>query len=367
MFNCVYVLGYPLAALAMLAAGRRLGLGWPAAAVAGILFAFVPYHALRNQQHLFLGTYFPIPFMVTVLVELTQGQLPFFPADALGRRRFRLADWGTIRAVLIAGMFGMANPYYGYFALLLLVVIALANLLARRRWPGLLSAGFVAGLLGASMAVNTLPSLIYQFHHGRNVLGHARMRKEAEYYALKFTHLVLPAPHHLSDSGKAVERFYHAELRPLENENRSAALGSIGAVGFVALLLTLLAPRPIGSARQTALARLNLAAFLIGTAGGVGVLVNLAFSQFRCYSRICMFIACFALLAVAGWLDAGLGRLRRWSHFSAALAASAALVAFGIWDGPRGGFARIRPPQLRNGRLTPRSCRPWKSGCRRKA
>src|SRR5439155_802708 len=79
VLNLLYVLSYPLAALAMLIAARWLGVSWPAASAAGVLFAFLPFHALRGVGHLFLATYFPLPLIVPVVVEVATGRLPFFP------------------------------------------------------------------------------------------------------------------------------------------------------------------------------------------------------------------------------------------------------------------------------------------------
>ncbi|MFL5339597.1 MAG: hypothetical protein ACJ8F7_05455 [Gemmataceae bacterium] len=332
VFNLVYVLSFPLAALAMLVAGRRLGLGWPAAIAAAVLFAFIPYHAMRGQRHLFLATYFPVPLTVTVLVELAMGGLPFFPETEPGPVRFRVWDRDALWAVLIILLTGMTNPYYGFFTLLLLLVAGLVDALTRRRWPGLISAMILFGILAAAITANCLPSIVYQWGHGTNVRAHLRGREEPELYGLKLSHLVLPTADHRSDYGRSVERFYHAEFRPLENENRFAALGAVAAAGFVALLIAVLVQRRF-SARTVALARLNLAAYLIGVLGGGGVLISLAYAQFRAYNRISIFIGCFALLTVAGWIDVGLKRPGRPAARAVALALLTMLVAFGVWDG----------------------------------
>ena len=135
VFNLVYLLTYPLTALAMLYAARRLALGWTAAVAAGVLFAFLPYHALRGQHHLFLTTFFPVPFLVTVVVEIAMGRLPFFPEGDDGRTRFCLTDGRTVWAAVTALVCGAANPYYGFFALLLLPVAGLGSDRWRRRRP----------------------------------------------------------------------------------------------------------------------------------------------------------------------------------------------------------------------------------------
>ena len=174
---------------------------------------------------------------------------------------------------------------------------------------------------------------VYLARHGPNPTAHARSAEEAELYCLKFTQLLLPAPEHRSEWGRWLRAAYRPDNRPLENENTSAALGAVGAAGFLGLLVVLLVPRPTRPPRVTALAQMNLAAFLFGSFGGAGVLVNVVFSQFRCYNRMSIFIGCLALLAVGGWFDALLTRLRRGPWFGPALLAVAGLVVLGVYDG----------------------------------
>ena len=91
-----------------------------------------------------------------------------------------------------------------------------------------------------------------------------------------------------------------------------AALGLIGAAGFVLLLLHLLTGNRILPAipALVTLARGNLVALLFGVSGGVGALVALLVTpQFRALNRISVFIAFFSIAAVVAAIDRGVGRL----------------------------------------------------------
>ena len=340
VFNLFYVLTYPLAALAMLYAARRLALGRIASMAAAVLFAFLPYHALRGQTHLFLSSYFMIPLMTLLLVEIAMGQLPFFQKGESGHMQFRIANGHSARAAIVAALFGATNPYYSYFGLLLLPVAGAVDAWTHRRRQGLFSAAMIGLFVVISVLFNTLPSLLYQYRHGGNPAARQRKTWEAEAYGLKITHLLLPAPAHQSEAVLEFrERIYDPANHQFENENTTAALGAIAAAGFLGLLGRLLVPRP--STRSTVLAQLNIATVLLTTIGGFGAFINLVFAQFRCYNRMSVFIGCFALLAVAGWIDAGLSHLdRRRFTWWLALAVTASLVAFGIWDGAT---TRIQP------------------------
>src|SRR5205085_11510625 len=120
----------------------------------------------------------------------------------------RLAERRTIRAVVVALVLGTSNPYWAFCALLLLLVAGAVDLLARRRLWGVLSAGLVAAILVASVTVNTLPSLVYRSHHGPNARAHFRLPQEADAYALKISHLLLPTPYHRSEWGEKIRNYY---------------------------------------------------------------------------------------------------------------------------------------------------------------
>src|SRR5262249_14105206 len=121
---------------------------------------------------------------------------------------------------------------------------------------------------------------------------------------------------------------------PLVNENQSAAMGVAGAAGFLFLLgrLIFLSRKP-GSTLD-GLSVLCVCGGLLGTVGGLGaVLAWAAGPWIRGYNRISVFVACFALLAVALLVQ------RAWARWAvtprrrlAFLAALAALLGLGLLD-----------------------------------
>ena len=64
VFNAFFLVCFPLIAVVSYAVLRDLGAAPVAALVAGVLFAFLPYHLLRHQGHLFLTSYYAIPLGV---------------------------------------------------------------------------------------------------------------------------------------------------------------------------------------------------------------------------------------------------------------------------------------------------------------
>jgi len=111
VFNAFFLLCFPLIAVVAYAVLRDLGAARAPALVAGVLFAFLPYHMIRGQQHLFLTSYYEIALAVWLVAIVAEGGSP------IGR-----APRG--RALLVVGaclVVGAGASYYAIFALLVLL------------------------------------------------------------------------------------------------------------------------------------------------------------------------------------------------------------------------------------------------------
>jgi phosphoglycerol transferase len=118
---------------------------------------------------------------------------------------------------------------------------------------------------------------------------------------LKLTQLLLPIGGHRWEKFAALK--YRYNLGPLINENDTSSLGIVGSIGFLVLIGAIFSRRKLPALIE-ALSSLNIAAFLLGTVGGLGVLFALLVSpQIRAYTRISPFIAFFSFIVVAWLLD----------------------------------------------------------------
>src|SRR5207253_5511652 len=68
-FNVFFLLTFPLTAVIALFVLRRFAVSYGPALIASLLYAFLPYHLLRNCQ-LFFAAYYLVPLMVLVIVWL---------------------------------------------------------------------------------------------------------------------------------------------------------------------------------------------------------------------------------------------------------------------------------------------------------
>jgi phosphoglycerol transferase len=157
--------------------------------------------------------------------------------------------------------------------------------------------------------VNFWPSLTYLHRHGDSPMVQ-RSPLDADTYGLRIAQLLMPVTgHRLAWIARAKDPV-NVQLRT--NEGDDASLGVVGGLGFLALLVRLVLPtrEPPGTPSSRAgllddLSAINLAALLLATVGGFGLLVALtATSKIRAYNRISAYIAFMALFAVVVWLDA---------------------------------------------------------------
>jgi len=310
VMNLFFLLTFPLTAIAALYVFRRSGLAIPAALFGSLLYAFLPFHWSRGQHHLFLAAYAVVPLAVMVTLWIAAGALGSGPA---GRRRL-------LGSVLVCVALGSSGAYYAFFACSLFLLAAGRAALRRRSAGALVVPVGLIALTFAVLVANLWPSLAYLHAHGETPVVR-RSPLDADTYGLRIAQLLMPVTgHRLAWIAGAKDP---VNLQLGTNEGDDASLGVVGGLGFLALLLRLVLPKrePAGAGSRSGLlddlSVLNLGALLLATVGGFGLLAALTVtSKIRAYNRMSVYIAFFALFAVAAWLDGlyrryGGSRLRR--------------------------------------------------------
>jgi hypothetical protein len=354
-FNLYYLLTYLLTTWSGLFVLRRLGLTYPVALVAALLYAFLPYHFFRGTGHYCLSAYYLVPLMVLAAVRVGQGRGPFvaaagdrgteFPADqhdatpdGLETRPTNSRLAGAVRTlgfVVLCLAAGAGGIYYAAFGVFFLVVAGTVGSLQARRAAPLLSAGCCVGLIGLVLALQFVPTLLYRHEYGRNPAAVSRHSGEAEAYGLRITQLVLPMTlHRLPPLERWKARYYsspHVQL----TEADSSTLGVVGTIGFLCLLGGVFIRRPENEISPfTVMAWLNLAGLLLACVGGFGSVGSLCGVRWiRAYTRISVFLAFFALFATGRLLQSWRDRWEGRSHTRLAfLGLLAAVLLVGVWD-----------------------------------
>jgi phosphoglycerol transferase len=332
-----YVLGYALTAISAFVVLRLLDISRGPAVVCATLFALLPYHLALQEAHPFVTAYWVVP-IASYLVLAVLLDRPLF-----ARRRSRnglLAfatgtTFATLGACLVIGAAG--SNYYSVFAAGLVLI---AGLVAAVRFDwrrSLATSGVVTVAIVASIALNSLPNLIYEVENGSNGQVANRMPEESEHYSLSLFGLVVPSSGHRVAPLDELRQDY-IESSPTPVVAASPGIGSVAALGLLWLLFFALASvvkafpwagrwRLHGAAAAAA-----LISFLIGTTGGLSLLfAHVVTPQVRTWYRLHVFIAFFALLAVAALLELAVRRLdvaTRGRAAGAALLAAVLVVGF---------------------------------------
>jgi len=213
---------------------------------------------------------------------------------------------------------------------------------------GLIEGSIVVGLIVSFLLLSSLPNLMYEFENGPNNNVARRAVVESEVLGLRLIQMVFPAPGHQVDAiADFAENYWFGDGKDLAKSegSPSQSLGLIATLGFAWLLLVALAgclsPRwQIGRLEHRQLATVTVIAFLIGTVSGISlVFAYLVSPQIRSWNRISIFIAFFAIVAIALLLDALQERIRvrRGGPVLVGILLSSVLL-IGLYDQSNNGF-----------------------------
>jgi hypothetical protein len=334
VFNAFFFLGFGVCAANAYLVLRVLGLPRGVSVMCGVLYGLLPYHFLRGQGHLHIGAYWAVP-LAGLLTLGALGHVRLFARRVTSGPRW--ASWLTPRTVATIGCalaVGTSLHYYALFTLMLLVLAGVIRMAAERRLRAAIVPVVLIGAVGIGTAAMIAPTLLYRAKHGTDELVAHREPQEAEIYGLKLTSLVLPLSNHRFAPFRRVAHKY-ASTTAVNAENGSATLGLTMSVALVVAVGALLAAALAGRAppRDGRLLRdsglMGLLAFLLGTVGGGSALISYVLTpQLRGWGRISVFIAFFALVALAVLLARVGARLQRVPYGRVAF--SAGLVALGV-------------------------------------
>ena len=322
VYNVFFLLGFPLAAVSAFVVLRVLGVSRPTGVVCGVLFAILPFHFTIGAARPFETGYWVIPICCYLILAVIQGW-ELFTRSPTRRGLLAFATPRTLWTLLLCIVVGSAGiVYFSLFTAILLVVAAGLVSLRLRRVRAAVPGIAVIGAIIGTLALNALPTIIYQIEHG-NAAEEASLHRarHSEEYSLSLTQLLLPIPGDRIDPLEELRDEYSTDVAAIPTVAKEAGLGPIAGTGLLFLIGLALAGavgavrRSGGWALQLDAAALTVASLLIATTGGFSSLIaQLITAQFRVWQRYYIFIAFFALLAIAFLLDAALRRFARGSR-----------------------------------------------------
>lgn len=310
--NIYYLLGFPLTTITSLFVFRRFNISCSVSIVGSLLFAFLPYHFMRGEAHLFL-VYYMIPLIIYVILRVHLGEpLLFRYVKGNSKLKLDLSSFKSISCIAICLVVASTGVYYAFFSCFLLFIAGISAFLRQRNVYHLIVSGILIALISVWVYFNISPTIIYKYRHGDNKEAVQRDTRASEIYGMKIAQLLLPVSGHRISLLHDLKHKYNAGA-PLVNENDTSTLGTIGNFGFLILIGWLFYRKSeSGNAEKcdsrtkllSRLSILNLSAVLLATTGGFGSLFALLVSpKIRSYNRISVFIAFFSLFALAILLD----------------------------------------------------------------
>ncbi len=296
-----------------------------------LVYAFLPFIFIRGIGHIVLSCYYFVPLAVLMCIWLYEDERFMLPGKGFFKYKRNYA--GFIMAFLIASE---GIGYWQIFACFFLMVAMLTALLRTKDW-NYLKRGCISILsVIVCVVISIIPEIFYRIVHGGTGLeGRIRSIADSETYCLKIIQLLLPVNGH---GIRPLEKLIYAynEYVPCVNENWTAYIGIVGAVGFLFLLVWLFTRRKNESTltkRLTVLADLNICGILLATMGGFGsIIFMMGIEIIRGYNRISVFIGFFAITAVCLLLNEWEGKIAKTVWKCVYMGGVALVMLFAIWE-----------------------------------
>ena len=275
----------------------------------GALFAISPFVFYRNISHWELGQ-FIVPAAAYLGIDLARRSVFGTAENDRPSEERRTPRRILLVRLAICVAIGLTYIYWAFFACIVIAIGCLIGLFRFRNQKIVLVALLYMTIIGAASVADISGSLLYWYRNGYNREAvQFKNPAETDIYGLRIRQMLMPIDDDPLPLMRSVREKVDAAGFPNDtNESSSAALGTIGAIGFV-ILCCVAVGRPqgriLGDDRLRLLSGFVIALVLIAEVGGLGSLFNVfVVHEFRAYNRISPFIALFSLAAVAIIVDA---------------------------------------------------------------
>jgi len=317
ILNVFYLATYPIIAMSCSFVLRKLKVNYIISLVCGILYSFCPYHFMRNEGHLYLSSYFLVPFICLILIWVMQDQLLNQKdinkeSKSISKGILIFTNRKMLFAIVICCLIASSDIYYSAFTCFCLVFAGLYIFIETKRIRHAFLVLILISFIGLFIFINDIPTILYYMHNNIMKVVFARNYQEIEIYGLKISQLLLPISGHRIKYLADLRELYNNNF-PLINENNTATLGFIMSIGFIYSIFTVIfkKTRKIDFTIEK-LGKINLFILLLATVGGISSIVALiATTSIRCYNRFSIFIAMFSIMTIALLLQEAFNRFKK--------------------------------------------------------
>ncbi len=318
-YNLALLAAHLLAAISFYAACRILHAHWAWSMAGALAFSFSRYGIAHGGHHLALAYYWHVPLCILVCRYLS---------SAVGIELCSRRHWLGLAVAVVTGL---QNVYYANM-FVQLALLAGAWQLIRRGWRAALPAITIAATATLVFIAMRLDTFVCRVREGVNTEAVERSYSFLEYYALKFSDLVIPPPDHRFHAFAVFSQDYFAQVL-VPGETPPACY--LGIVGIACLLLLVFVSASRLLKRRPGLPLEAWQLIWIGLYSSVGGLNAVAgafgFLLFRSTTRYSLFILTilllFAVQRLSFW-SRGLSGVR----LQLSIAAAILLAGLSIWD-----------------------------------
>ncbi len=298
--NIYFFLTFFLTSLISLYVLKKLDIPNNIAIGAALLFAFLPYHFLREVKHIVLASYFLVPLMALALFYVWQKK-PLFFKKCGEVWKFDLLNKKAVFVYVLLALTALSSIYYNLFFMFFLLIAGLSAYFYHKNYRHFASAAIAVIILLFFTFINFLPNIIYIKNNASENYTQ-RGFAQTEYYGLRVPQMLLPVDNHIIKPLAKIKTEYN-EGALIVNESSMATLGFALSVSFVALLFNFLFVRKNKFDAYQKLGFLTVSSVLLTVSGGfLSYFAIFGLTQLRSCNRISIFIAFFALIGLCLFL-----------------------------------------------------------------
>lgn len=296
IINGIYLLSYPVTGIITAFTLRKLNINPYLSFLGGVLYAFLPYHYMRNIWHLWLALYYMVPFVCLISIWILKGETVSQPKiNGTGSYIRQFLNKKMLFSVIVCLIVPYGDVYGAYFSIIIIFISSVFFAIKNKKTISLVQGLLLDMVIALGLVVQMLPSIISS-GSAFDPLTSARLFSDSEWYGLKIVQMLLPVSGHRLDFLSSIADNYNTHA-PLVTENRTATLGFFMSAGFIiSIFISAFVRNNDRYSLESDLGTMNIIVVLLATIGGFGVLIALfATSVIRCYNRLSIFIAFYSL------------------------------------------------------------------------
>lgn len=294
--NLFWISTYILTAVSMYIFLKKLGCTWITIILGSTLYNFLPYHYFRLEHFWLMGCYI-VPLVGYMAVEMLEEQ--FEVEDTRKKRK----EW-LIRFAF-AVIIGLNGLYYSVFSIMVLTITLFYSVVYKKRHQVIKK--YLTDCIGIVLPILILyviPLALLGTNELSNIAGERNI-SHINIFGLNLILLFLPIPgHRISAFGDFTEYCY--EQMNINVENYTESLGIVMSVGVIVAVLFAFKKTcdEKWKERIRDFGIIILIIFIVATIGGLDNFIAIFLSaSIRCYNRLSIFIALFAIGTVCLLLD----------------------------------------------------------------